>query len=215
MLQQRIWGAGGATAPERDAAAYRRRMERRRQVQQQRVQARQEEKGLRLVFTGQGEGENHCGSGLGAAHPGSMGSRWRWCSSSRGPGLPGEGEGAGGVPGSNCTGMPWGKASPWTTQDRERDREMVNRAWRQACRYLPDAAVKLVLLDEINVALKLGLHLPGDGLSRPGAASPSHPCGPHGPRRPPRPHCRRRPGDRDDRGAPSLSGARGEGPGGD
>ena len=38
----------------------------------------------------------------------------------------------------------------------ERDQEMVNRAWQQACVYLPDAAVKLVLLDEINVALKLG-----------------------------------------------------------
>ncbi|OOV34901.1 hypothetical protein BO91_00945 [Candidatus Synechococcus spongiarum LMB bulk10E] len=38
----------------------------------------------------------------------------------------------------------------------ERDQEMVNRSWQQACVYLPDAAVKLVLLDEINVALKLG-----------------------------------------------------------
>ena len=33
---------------------------------------------------------------------------------------------------------------------------MVNRAWQQACIYLPDAAVKLVLLDEINMALKPG-----------------------------------------------------------
>ncbi|MCX5930643.1 MAG: cob(I)yrinic acid a,c-diamide adenosyltransferase, partial [Cyanobacteria bacterium] len=50
-------GPGGDLAPERDAEAYRRRMQRRREVQQQRVGERSLEKGLVLVFTGDGKGK--------------------------------------------------------------------------------------------------------------------------------------------------------------
>ena len=48
-----------------------------------------------------------------------------------------------------------GEASPGA-QDRERDRQLVSQAWQQSLVYLRDPAVQLVLLDEINVALKLG-----------------------------------------------------------
>ena len=104
-------GSGGATAPEQDAAAYRRRMARRQQVQQQRVQARQWEKGLRLVFTGQGKGKTTAGLGLVLRTLG-HGERVAVVQfSSKGHGVrekprpwpPLE---------SNCGGTPWGKASP-------------------------------------------------------------------------------------------------------
>ena len=45
-------GMGGKLAPESDDAGYRKRMERRQQVQKQRVEERNKEKGLVLVFTG-------------------------------------------------------------------------------------------------------------------------------------------------------------------
>ena len=49
-----------------------------------------------------------------------------------------------------------GEGFTWETQDRERDRQLVAEAWQQSLVYLRDPAVQLVLLDEINVALKLG-----------------------------------------------------------
>ena len=45
-------GMGGRLAPEQDNAGYRKRMERRQEVQRQRVEERNKEKGLVVVTTG-------------------------------------------------------------------------------------------------------------------------------------------------------------------
>ena len=49
-----------------------------------------------------------------------------------------------------------GEGFTWETQDRERDRQLVQQAWQKSCDYLADGSRKLVVLDEVNVALKLG-----------------------------------------------------------
>ena len=80
-------GMGGKLAPETDDAGYRKRMERRQQVQKQRVEERNKNKGLILVFTGQGKGKTTAGLGLVLRTLG-MVSGWPSCSSSRAAGNP-------------------------------------------------------------------------------------------------------------------------------
>lgn len=47
-----------------------------------------------------------------------------------------------------------GEGYTWETQDRERDIASAGEAWGQAKRFLADPAYGLVVLDELNIALK-------------------------------------------------------------
>jgi cob(I)alamin adenosyltransferase len=47
-----------------------------------------------------------------------------------------------------------GEGYTWETQNRERDIAKAEQAWEQAKRFLADPAIGLVLLDELNIALK-------------------------------------------------------------
>ncbi|MFA9219037.1 MAG: cob(I)yrinic acid a,c-diamide adenosyltransferase [Sphingomonadaceae bacterium] len=47
-----------------------------------------------------------------------------------------------------------GEGYTWETQDRERDIAKAKLAWEQAKVFLTDPAIGLVLLDELNIALK-------------------------------------------------------------
>jgi len=47
-----------------------------------------------------------------------------------------------------------GEGYTWETQNRERDIEKAEQAWQQAKLFLTDPAIGLVLLDELNIALK-------------------------------------------------------------
>jgi len=47
-----------------------------------------------------------------------------------------------------------GEGYTWDTQDRARDTEKAQLAWQQAQVFLSDPAIGLVLLDELNIALK-------------------------------------------------------------
>lgn len=47
-----------------------------------------------------------------------------------------------------------GEGYTWVTQNRERDMEKAAAAWEQAKRFLNDPAIGLVVLDELNIALK-------------------------------------------------------------
>ncbi len=147
-------GMGGKLAPEADDAGYRKRMERRQQVQKQRVEERNKEKGLVLVFTGQGKGKTTAGLGLVLRTLG-HGERVAIVQFIKGGWEPGE-AGALKVFGDQASWHALGEGFTWETQDRERDQQLVEAAWQTALGYLRDAAVKLVLLDELNVALKLG-----------------------------------------------------------
>jgi len=47
-----------------------------------------------------------------------------------------------------------GEGYTWDTQDRARDTEKAQLAWQQAQVFMSDPAIGLVLLDELNIALK-------------------------------------------------------------
>ena len=147
-------GMGGHLAPETDDAGYRKRMERRQEVQRQRVEERNKEKGLVLVFTGQGKGKTTAGLGLVLRTLG-HGERVAIVQFIKGGWEPGEARALKAF-GDQVAWHALGEGFTWETQDRERDQQLVEAAWETALTYLRDPAIKLVLLDEINVAMKLG-----------------------------------------------------------
>ncbi len=49
-----------------------------------------------------------------------------------------------------------GEGFTWETQDRERDIEKAAAAWSTSLEYILNPEYRLVLLDEVNIALKLG-----------------------------------------------------------
>jgi len=147
-------GPGGALAPEADPDGYRRRMARRREVQRQRVGERDREKGLVLVFTGDGKGKTTAALGLVLRTLGHD-ERVAVVQFIKGGWHPGEAR-ALALFGDSLHWHALGEGFTWETQDRERDLQLVQKAWECALGYLADAACRLVVLDEVNVALKLG-----------------------------------------------------------
>jgi cob(I)alamin adenosyltransferase len=147
-------GPGGALAPERDQEAYRKRMARRQEVQRQRVGERNLEKGLVLVFTGDGKGKTTAALGLVLRTLG-HGDAVAVVQFIKGGWQPGEAK-ALELFGDALAWHALGEGFTWETQDRDRDRQLVQLAWERSCSYLADGSRKLVVLDEVNVALKLG-----------------------------------------------------------
>ena len=53
-----------------------------------------------------------------------------------------------------CAFHTMGEGFTWETQDRDRDMEMARAAWEKSKELIRDPANKMVLLDEINIALR-------------------------------------------------------------
>jgi cob(I)alamin adenosyltransferase len=134
--------------------SHRLRMERRKQVQDQRVGERNLEKGLVLVNTGLGKGKTTAALGLVMRTLG-HGHRVAVVQYIKGAWQPGEALALQRFH-DQVNWHALGEGFTWETQDRQRDQELVQQAWQQSLLYLKDPAVRLVLLDEVNVALKLG-----------------------------------------------------------
>ena len=49
-----------------------------------------------------------------------------------------------------------GEGFTWETQDRERDKQAAEAGWKAALELIADPEIRLVLLDELNVALRYG-----------------------------------------------------------
>jgi cob(I)alamin adenosyltransferase len=137
-----------------DNSQYKQKMQRRKAVQEQRLADKIAEKGLIIVHTGNGKGKTTAALGMvmrslghgyqvaiiqfikGAWEPAEKAVLEKW-----------QGQ---------LQFHAMGEGFTWETQDRDRDTEKAIAAWQKALEYIIDPKYRLVLLDEINIALKLG-----------------------------------------------------------
>jgi cob(I)alamin adenosyltransferase len=133
---------------------YRQKMQRRQQVQEQRLAEKNLEKGLIIVHTGNGKGKTTAALGMVLRALG-HGYRVAIIQFIKGAWEPAEKQVFERWP-DQLTFHAMGEGFTWNTQDRQRDVKMAAKAWQTGLSYLTNPAYKLVLLDEVNVALKLG-----------------------------------------------------------
>ena len=147
-------GMGGYLINEKDEQVYRNRMKKRKEIQLKRLEKRNKEKGLIIVFTGNGKGKTTAALGLALRTIG-HGHNVAIIQFIKGGWIPGEFEALK----SFKKKLKWhslGEGFTWETQDRNKDKELVNKSWEKALFYLNNKDYKLVILDEINIAIKLG-----------------------------------------------------------
>ena len=116
--------------------------------------------------------------------------------------------------GDQSSGARMGEGFTWETQDRARDVAAARRAWDKALRLMADPAIRLLVLDELNIALRYD-YLPLDEVVAALARAPRRPaCRRHRPQRQAGADRGRRSRHRDDAGQAPFRGGR-EGAGGD
>lgn len=133
---------------------HKQKMQRRKEVQEQRLAQKNREKGLIIVNTGNGKGKTTAALGMVMRSLG-HGYKVAIVQFIKGAWEPAE----------KAVLATWqeqlefhamGEGFTWDTQDRERDIELANAAWLKALEYIVNREYRLVLLDEVNIALKLG-----------------------------------------------------------
>ena len=153
-LQAKELGMGGNSSPETDEDLYKKRMQKRKDIQAKRVQVRKTKKGLLIVFTGNGKGKTTASLGMALRTIG-HGHKVAIIQFIKGGWTTGE-EKALKILSPNISWLALGEGFTWETQDRVRDEELVKGAWQIAKKFIKDETYKLIILDEINIATKLG-----------------------------------------------------------
>lgn len=131
---------------------HRRRMQRKKEVVDQKIQAAQRHAGVLVVNTGNGKGKSSSGFGMVMRALG-HGMKVGVVQFIKGALSTGEEKFLRRFPGE-VSFHAMGEGYTWVTQDRERDIEKAQAAWQQARRFLSDPAYGLVVLDELNIALQ-------------------------------------------------------------
>ena len=147
-------GMGGNLIPKITEETYKKRMQKRKEVQSKRLQVRKTKKGLLIVFTGNGKGKTTASLGMALRTIG-HGQKVAIIQFIKGGWTTGEEKALKNLS-SNISWHALGEGFTWETQDRIRDEELVKYAWKIAKKFILDESYKLVILDEINIATKLG-----------------------------------------------------------
>jgi cob(I)alamin adenosyltransferase len=135
-----------------DAERHRAKMAKRKAVQDAEVAGKTVEKGLLIVHTGAGKGKSTAAFGLALRMLG-RGERvgvvqfvkGAWHTAERDALL---------KFGDQIVWHAMGEGFTWETQDRARDVAAAERAWAKARELMDDPRFKLVILDELNIALR-------------------------------------------------------------
>ena len=147
-------GMGGNLIPNISEEKYRKRMEKRKDVQTKRLKERNKEKGLIIITTGQGKGKTTAALGMGIRTLGHN-QKVAIIQFIKGGWEPGESL-ALKIFGDKLKFHACGEGFTWETQDRNKDIDLVKSSWEKSLSYLKDPEYKLIILDEIIVAIKLG-----------------------------------------------------------
>ncbi len=153
-IQAKELGIGGNLSPETNESLYKKRMQKRKEVQSKRLKVRKTKKGLLIVFTGNGKGKTTASLGMALRTIG-HGHKVAIIQFIKGGWTTGEEKALKNLS-SNISWHSLGEGFTWETQDRVRDEELVKEAWQIAKRFITDTSYKLIILDEINIATKLG-----------------------------------------------------------
>ena len=156
-------GTGGKVSPETDESLYKKRMQKRKDIQSKRLRVRKNKKGLLIVFTGNGKGKTTASLGMVLRTIG-HGHKVAIIQFIKGGWKTGEEKALKNLS-SNISWHSLGEGFTWETQDRIRDEKLVKEAWQVAKTYIKDETYKLIILDEINIATKLGYLSPDEIIS--------------------------------------------------
>jgi cob(I)alamin adenosyltransferase len=135
-----------------DAARHQEKMAKRKQVQDAEVASKTiESKGLLMVNTGPGKGKSTAAFGLALR---ALGHGWRIGVVQF---IKGRDTGERRTFEKFGDQVSWhimGEGFTWETQDRDRDVAAATRAWEKARELMADPTIRLVVLDEMNIALR-------------------------------------------------------------
>jgi len=134
------------------AERHRAKMQKRKAVQDKEVAAKTTEKGLLIVNTGPGKGKSTAAFGLALRMLG-HGRRVGIVQFIKGAWHTGEKDALARF-GDLIEWHTMGEGFTWETQDLKRDIAAAARAWEKSCALMADPGMSLVLLDELNIALR-------------------------------------------------------------
>ena len=137
---------------DQDAARYKAKMANRKAAQDAEVAAKTIEKGLLIVHTGKGKGKSTAAFGLLLRAVG-RGFRCGVVQFGKGAWQSGE-RTADERFGDQVEWYTLGEGFTWETQDRARDVEAAERAWTKTAELMANPAIRLIVLDELNIALR-------------------------------------------------------------
>ncbi len=135
----------------KDPDRHARRMAHKQKIMNERIARADKEQGVLLVLTGPGKGKSSSGFGMLARALG-HGMKVGVVQFIKGKFSTGEEAFFRDLPGVDYHVM--GEGYTWDTQDRNRDVEAAEAAWEVARHMLADERYQLVLLDELNIALR-------------------------------------------------------------
>ncbi|KPH76728.1 cob(I)yrinic acid a,c-diamide adenosyltransferase [Bosea vaviloviae] len=135
-----------------EAARHKAKMEKRKAVQDAEVASKTVEKGLLIVNTGPGKGKSTAAFGLALR---ALGHGWRIgvVQFVKGAWETGERRALEAF-GGQVSWHTMGEGFTWETQDKARDIAAATRAFEKAKELMADETIRLIVLDELNIALR-------------------------------------------------------------